>query len=130
MTPFPRDRATGRMRLSTDFEVDLSEFPIDEPIPPHLIPEKANFHQTYFAQIAEMARRGMTLRQIYMLLFHTMPGGLRDFVEHVVPELQKRGMMRSAYTGSSLRDHLGLKRPENRYVSMAQTKAQATSPVA
>jgi hypothetical protein len=66
MTPFPRDRATGRMRLSTDFEVDLSEFPIDEPIPPHLIPEKANFHQSYFAQIAEMARCGMTPRQMYM----------------------------------------------------------------
>jgi FMN-dependent oxidoreductase (nitrilotriacetate monooxygenase family) len=150
----------GRMRLSTDLEIDLSNLPVDEPIPPELIPEKANFHQTYFAQIADMARKGMTLRQIYMnyerglttvrgtpiqiadrmqewmeggaadgfmLLFHTMPGGLRDFVEQVAPELQRRGLMRTAYSGSTLRDHLGLQRPANRYVSMAQTKAPAAA---
>lgn len=150
----------GRMRLTTDFEIDLSNFPVDEPIPLEMIPDKANFHQTYFAQIAEMARKGMTLRQIYMnyerglttvrgtpksiadrmqawmeggacdgfmLLFHTMPGGLRDFVDHVVPELQKRGLMRTAYTGNTLRDHLGFMRPENRYVSMSGL--QVPSPV-
>lgn len=40
-----------------------------------------------------------------------MPGGLVDFVELVVPELQRRGIFRKAYEGATLRDHLGLPRP-------------------
>ena len=137
----------GRMRLSTDLEVDLSDLPLDEPIPLDRIPEKSNFHQTYFATIAAMIRRGMTLRETYMayerglktlrgtplqvadhmeewitggaadgfmMLFHAMPGGLRDFVQQVVPELQRRGLVRREYEGRTLRDHLGLRRPANR----------------
>jgi FMN-dependent oxidoreductase (nitrilotriacetate monooxygenase family) len=41
------------------------------------------------------------------------PGGLTDFVEHVVPVLQKRGLFRTDYTGRTLRDHLGLPRPQH-----------------
>ncbi|UUZ85210.1 LLM class flavin-dependent oxidoreductase [Paenibacillus sp. P26] len=44
-----------------------------------------------------------------------LPGGLEDFVELVVPELQKRGLFRTEYTGRTLRDHLGLRRPANRF---------------
>lgn len=33
---------------------------------------------------------------------------LTDFVEQVVPILQKRGLLRTEYTGSTLREHLGL----------------------
>jgi hypothetical protein len=44
-----------------------------------------------------------------------MPGGLDDFVELVVPELQRRGLYRTRYEGTTLRDHLGLKRPASRY---------------
>ncbi|AKD04102.1 hypothetical protein POKO110462_15345 [Pontibacter korlensis] len=33
---------------------------------------------------------------------------LADFVEQVVPILQKRGLLRTEYTGSTLREHLGL----------------------
>lgn len=40
-----------------------------------------------------------------------LPNGLEDFVSLVVPELQKRGLFRKAYTGAMLRDHLGLPRP-------------------
>lgn len=43
-----------------------------------------------------------------------MPNGLDDFVELVVPELQRRGLFRTAYRGSTLRDHLGLPRPAGR----------------
>ncbi len=52
----------------------------------------------------------------FMLLFHAIPAGLRDFVHQVVPELQRRGLMRIQYTEGTLRGHLGLKRPANRYV--------------
>jgi alkanesulfonate monooxygenase SsuD/methylene tetrahydromethanopterin reductase-like flavin-dependent oxidoreductase (luciferase family) len=41
------------------------------------------------------------------------PAGLDDFLDHVVPILQQRGLFRTEYSGSTLRDHFGLKRPEN-----------------
>jgi len=41
-----------------------------------------------------------------------MPEGLDDFVDLVVPELQRRGLFRTAYAGDTLREHLGLARPE------------------
>jgi FMN-dependent oxidoreductase (nitrilotriacetate monooxygenase family) len=40
-----------------------------------------------------------------------LPWGLTDFVELIVPELRRRGLFRSEYNGSTLRDHLGLRRP-------------------
>lgn len=42
------------------------------------------------------------------------PGGLTDFVDHVVPELQRRNLFRTHYEGSMLRDHLGLPYPAAR----------------
>ncbi len=38
------------------------------------------------------------------------PGAFADFVDLVVPELQRRGLFRRAYRGTTLRDHLGLAR--------------------
>ncbi|WP_407114539.1 LLM class flavin-dependent oxidoreductase [Bradyrhizobium sp. LMG 9283] len=49
----------------------------------------------------------------------TFPGGLEDFVELVVPELRRRGKFKPAYSGQTLRENLGLKRPPNRYSSQA-----------
>jgi FMN-dependent oxidoreductase (nitrilotriacetate monooxygenase family) len=46
----------------------------------------------------------------------TSPQSLELFVDHVVPILQQRGLHRSEYTGVTLRDHLGLSRPEPRDV--------------
>jgi FMN-dependent oxidoreductase (nitrilotriacetate monooxygenase family) len=43
------------------------------------------------------------------------PGAFDDFVDQVVPELQRRGLYRREYTGTTLRDHLGLKRPRSRF---------------
>ena len=44
------------------------------------------------------------------------PGAFDDFVDHVVPELQRRNLFRREYAGTTLRDHLGLKRPKNTLV--------------
>jgi alkanesulfonate monooxygenase SsuD/methylene tetrahydromethanopterin reductase-like flavin-dependent oxidoreductase (luciferase family) len=41
-----------------------------------------------------------------------LPGALDDFVNLVVPELQERRLFRTDYTGTTLREHLGLARPE------------------
>jgi len=46
-----------------------------------------------------------------------LPGGLDDFVELVIPELQSRGLFRADYNGATLRENLGLKRPASRYAS-------------
>lgn len=49
-----------------------------------------------------------------------LPWGLTDFVELVVPELRRRGLFRSEYQGSTLREHLGLARPvSHKSVSIA-----------
>ncbi|KJS56428.1 F420-dependent methylene-tetrahydromethanopterin reductase [Streptomyces rubellomurinus subsp. indigoferus] len=50
----------------------------------------------------------------FILVPHLTPGGLDDFVDRVVPLLQERGVFRTEYTGSTLRDHLGLPVPERR----------------
>jgi len=47
------------------------------------------------------------------------------FTELVVPELRRRGLFRTEYTGSTLRDHLGLGRPDNLY---APAPAPAPAP--
>jgi alkanesulfonate monooxygenase len=44
-----------------------------------------------------------------------MPGGLHDFVDLVVPELQRRGLFRTEYEGATLRDNLGLTTPKNQF---------------
>jgi alkanesulfonate monooxygenase SsuD/methylene tetrahydromethanopterin reductase-like flavin-dependent oxidoreductase (luciferase family) len=54
--------------------------------------------------------------------FH--PGGLDAFVDLVVPELQRRGLFRRAYSGHTLRDHLGLERPPNRFAASVGTAAR------
>jgi alkanesulfonate monooxygenase len=44
-----------------------------------------------------------------------LPGGLQDFIDLVIPELRERGLFRTEYNGTMLRDHLGLPRPRSRY---------------
>ena len=46
------------------------------------------------------------------------PGAFDDFVNLVVPELQRRGLYRKEYSGPTLRDHLGLTRPPARAPSL------------
>ena len=51
----------------------------------------------------------------FNVMFPYLPGGLDDFVDQVVPELQRRGIFRTDYEGRTLRENLGLPRPANRY---------------
>jgi FMN-dependent oxidoreductase (nitrilotriacetate monooxygenase family) len=141
----------GRQRLSTDLEVDLTDLPLDEPVPEALIPRTSNLHKGYFDEIARMIREDKpTLRQLYMryergtrslrgtpkhcadvledwfttgaadgfmLILHLQPAGLADFVKYIVPELQRRKLFREEYSGTTLREHLGLSRPASRHVT-------------
>jgi FMN-dependent oxidoreductase (nitrilotriacetate monooxygenase family) len=44
----------------------------------------------------------------FILVPHITPGGLDEFADTVVPLLQERGVFRTEYEGTTLRDHLGL----------------------
>jgi FMN-dependent oxidoreductase (nitrilotriacetate monooxygenase family) len=140
----------GLLRLGMDLETDLSDLPLDEPVPEDRIPKTSNLHKMYFDRIAEMIRKDrLTLRQLYMryergnrtirgsvktvadhmenwfaaggsdgfmLTFPILPLCLDRFVDKVVPELQRRGIFRTDYTGATLRENLGLARPANRHL--------------
>jgi FMN-dependent oxidoreductase (nitrilotriacetate monooxygenase family) len=56
----------------------------------------------------------------FNVMFPYLPGGLDDFVDRVVPELQRRGLFRRDYEGTTLREHLGLPRPANRFFADAE----------
>jgi FMN-dependent oxidoreductase (nitrilotriacetate monooxygenase family) len=51
----------------------------------------------------------------FNVMFPYLPGGLDDFVDKVVPELQRRGLFQREYAGCTLRENLGLGRPPNRH---------------
>jgi hypothetical protein len=48
-----------------------------------------------------------------------LPSGLVSFVDRVVPILQRRGLFRTEYDGTTLRDNYGLPRPTNRNTPVA-----------
>jgi N-acetyl-S-(2-succino)cysteine monooxygenase len=147
----------GRMRLGMDLEADLSDLPLDEPIPEDRIPKSANLHKAYFDHIVGLIRQGLTLRQLYMryergnktirgtpamvadhmeewfttgaadgfmLTFSTLPAGLEGFVAKVIPELQRRGLVKTAWRGATLRENVGLRRPPNRHVAQQMQAAK------
>jgi len=53
-----------------------------------------------------------------------LPSGLEAFVDHVIPILRERGLFRTSYTGTTLREHYGLPRPDSQY---AAARGQAVS---
>jgi FMN-dependent oxidoreductase (nitrilotriacetate monooxygenase family) len=59
----------------------------------------------------------------FNIMFPFLPAGLDDFVDKVVPELQRRGIFRREYEGKTLRENLGLPRPPNRFFE-AQERAR------
>ncbi len=51
----------------------------------------------------------------FTIQFPFLPAGLDDFVDRLVPVLQRRGLFRREYEGKTLRENLGLPRPENQF---------------
>lgn len=124
--------------------VDLSQYPLDGPVPD--LPE-TNGSKSRQKLLLDLARReSLTIRELYLRIagarghwqivgtpieiadqmeewFRTgaadgfnvmppqLPTGLYDFVEHVLPELRRRGLFRGDYEGSTLRENLGLRVP-------------------
>lgn len=69
------------------------------------------------AQIAEQMEQWFVNYGVdgFLIQPSYLPGGLADFTELVVPELQERGLFRTEYEGPTLRDNLGLPHPPSRY---------------
>ncbi|MDZ7961574.1 MAG: LLM class flavin-dependent oxidoreductase [Aulosira sp. DedQUE10] len=57
----------------------------------------------------------------FNVMFPFLPEGLNDFIDKVVPELQRRGIFRKEYEGKTLRENLGLARPANRFFETTTT---------
>ena len=49
----------------------------------------------------------------FIIMFTYLPDGIDEFVDAVLPHLVERGLFRSEYEGTTLREHLGLARPES-----------------
>lgn len=62
----------------------------------------------------------------FNLNFDVFPTGLELFVDHVIPLLRRRGLFRSEYRGTTLREHLGLPRPRSRHESVPAGERSAT----
>jgi alkanesulfonate monooxygenase len=60
----------------------------------------------------------------FTVQFPYLPGGLEDFCNQVIPELQRRGIFRKEYQGKTFRENLGLPRPGNRFFEPARTAAE------
>jgi FMN-dependent oxidoreductase (nitrilotriacetate monooxygenase family) len=65
------------------------------------------------AEVADMMEEWVAGRACdgFNIMPPVFPGSLVDFIELVIPELQRRGLYRTAYAGTTLRDNLGLTRP-------------------
>jgi FMN-dependent oxidoreductase (nitrilotriacetate monooxygenase family) len=61
----------------------------------------------------------------FNLMPDVLPSGLEVFLDTVVPILQRRGLFRTDYSGSTLRDHFGLTKPPSRFAKSAPTAASA-----
>lgn len=59
----------------------------------------------------------------FTIMFPFLPEGLDLFVDQVTPELQRRGLLRREYEGKTLRENLGLPRPDNRFFAAAPDRA-------
>ncbi|MCB8877475.1 LLM class flavin-dependent oxidoreductase [Acidisoma silvae] len=56
----------GLVRIASDLETDVSDLPLDEPIPLDRIPKSANLHTRYFEQIVSLIKeQKLTVRQLW-----------------------------------------------------------------
>ncbi|WEK00179.1 MAG: LLM class flavin-dependent oxidoreductase [Candidatus Sphingomonas phytovorans] len=124
--------------------IDLSQYPLDGPLPGPAVTQGYQSRQKLFIDTARAD--GLTIRQLvarvvtarghktivgtpvevadlledwfvggaadgFNIMGPTLPQGLEGFAELVVPELQRRGLFRTDYAGTTLREHLGLPIP-------------------
>lgn len=138
------DAFLGLDTLSAEFGIDMTAYPLDEPLPTDL-PQSPKSTSRRDLLTAQATADGLTLRQLakrcaslghwalcgspttvadtlqewfeagaadgFMIMPASQPIGTREFVATVIPELQRRGVFRTAYEGATLRENLGLDIP-------------------
>ncbi|MBH5317415.1 LLM class flavin-dependent oxidoreductase [Paenibacillus sp. GSMTC-2017] len=146
------DMKKALKQLSNRFTVDLSDYPLDGPVPLDKAKPSSEFTTGITSRhevvLDAVRREKLTIRQMinraagghghvtyagsviqvadfierwvqnngsdgFNIMPHIFPSGLETFVDKVIPELQNRGIFRTSYEGTTLRDNLGLARPEN-----------------
>lgn len=60
----------------------------------------------------------------FVMSMPTMPLGLRNFVAYVIPELRRRGLFRTEYSGTTLRANMGLRIPPDPFVVRREQAAE------
>ncbi|MGI4813803.1 MAG: LLM class flavin-dependent oxidoreductase [Janthinobacterium lividum] len=137
---------------------NFKQFPLDEPLPELGDIGKDSFKSTAELYLRMAKEENLTLRQLALRVAtprgdyvgtpvevadkiqsmyelgiidgFIIGGGLTDFVDHVVPILQNRGIYRREYESDTLRGNLGLAYPVNRYVAARAAAAASAAPTA
>ncbi len=126
--PVPEDRINPRMRSRAALMLDMAKrnnFTIRQL---YLAVAAGNGHYVAIGsanQIADVMEHWFTDEAAdgFNYVPAALPGGIRDFVDLVVPELQRRGLFRTEYEGKTLRENLGLPYPVNRHAAPPMEKA-------
>lgn len=146
------DPTAGRARAAAVLQADLTDLPVDQPIPAHLLasPDSVDAEKTFGSRyrnfydlaVVEQAPLRRVIGAIVQELGHlsvtgsaeevadraqewfeagacdgfavippSMPEGFDQICDHLMPELRRRGLAKSAYRGVTLREQLGLSRP-------------------
>ncbi|MFJ9089549.1 LLM class flavin-dependent oxidoreductase [Streptomyces sp. NPDC102384] len=76
-------------------------------------------------QVAEQMQQWFEARSCdgFVIAATHFPGAFEDFVRLVVPELRRRGLVRSEYEGTTLRENLALDRPAHPLALKEQTES-------
>lgn len=120
----PRTDGATPLRILPDLVVFLADTPsaaaahraqLDELLGREYISDAEVFVGTP-AQLADLLQQWQTAgADGFRLRPASIPHDLQQITGSLVPELQRRGVFRSGYQGSTLRDLFGLSRPANRY---------------
>jgi FMN-dependent oxidoreductase (nitrilotriacetate monooxygenase family) len=155
------DPDIARGVLEAMLAVDLSQFPLDEPLPDLGKTDRIQGYRDAVMSFTKDGRRP-TLRELirdfrgpgtvvgspktiadymerevdsgvcdgFALLLQGAPEELNDFVDHVVPELQRRKRFRTEYSNTTFRDMLGLERPANQFAAAGRATAHPRKEIA
>ena len=122
--PFPRHlvRTDGELGVASRFQVVLDIVDREKPTIRQLIQRLAGGrgHHVIAGTPEQIADAMQTWSENgaadgFNVMPPYFPGGFDVFASEVVPILRRRGLFREDYTGTTLRDHFGLPRPESRY---------------
>jgi alkanesulfonate monooxygenase len=130
--PVPEDKINPRMRSRAALMLDMARRKNLTIRQLYLAVAAGNGHYVAVGsakQIADVMEHWFTHEAAdgFNYVPAALPGGIRDFVDLIVPELQRRGLFRTEYEGVTLRENLGLPKPVNRHTARLLTRPSRKS---